>query len=135
MDTSHPHSVNFLKNYLTSKVTLFLSPTTVQDPAKRTHRKIYPAKPYQRVRQWYITKVKAAYTECCRNSPPKHCGGYFEVRNHHCNAELFDNSLKDQVVINDATDSVAFLAVFDDIVAEKPQVVYVSPVKVRNLTY
>jgi hypothetical protein len=41
-----------------------------------------------------------------------------------CNAELFDNSLKDQVVINDATDSLAFLAVFGDIVAEKLEAVY-----------
>lgn len=98
---------------------------SIYNPSKRTHRKIYPAKPYQRVRQRHITRVKAAYARCCRNAPPKNCGGYFEVRNHHCNAELFDNSLKDQVVINDATDSLTFLAVFDDIVAEKLEVVYV----------
>jgi hypothetical protein len=104
---------------------------SVYHPTTRTRKKIYPMKPYQEVRRQYMIKVKAAYEKCCVESPPTSCGGYFKIRNHHCDAELFDNSLKEQLAINDATNSLAFVTVFDDaVVAERPEVAYIY----RNLT-
>ncbi len=50
--------------------------------------------------------------------------------NHHCNPELFDNSLKGNVVIDDGSDALAFDTVFMDQTKEHPEVIYIF----RNLS-
>jgi hypothetical protein len=109
---------------------------SLYDSASRTSRKIYPFKPYQAVRQAYIAEVQAVYDRCCpqlaadgRVLPLREvCGPQFG--NHHCNAELFDNSLKGPVETDLLTDSLAFWTTFDDVTQEHPVVLYVF----RNLS-
>jgi hypothetical protein len=104
---------------------------SIYDPAHRTSLKIYPLKPYQRVRLAYISAVRAAYDKCCPRvlpdktvAPPlQDCGGQFG--NHHCDAELFDNSLRDKLETNTVTDSLAFSTTFGDATEKHPVVVYV----------
>jgi hypothetical protein len=104
---------------------------SLYDPIDRTSRKIYPLKPYQRLRLAYIAEVQTAYNECCPRLQPdntlvlplKDCGPKFG--NHHCNAELFDNSLTGDLEINYVTDSLAFSTTFNDVTEKHPVVVYV----------
>ena len=60
---------------------------------------IYPAKPYQAVRQAEIARLREffdAHTDWCNRN------------NNPCDPELFDNSLDSPVVVDDQTDSLAF---------------------------
>jgi hypothetical protein len=97
---------------------------SIYDPVRRRERQIYPPKPESPLRRQYREKVGIAYARCCADHPSGDCGGSFANRNHHCDPELFNNSV-DKVVVSDATDSLAFTALFDDIVDEKPRVTYV----------
>jgi len=78
----------------------------IYDPRTERDRKIYPMKPYQRVRLEHIKKVKAAYDERGED--------WFRIHNHHMNPELFNNYLGDEVVVNDSTDSLAFVIVYEN---------------------
>lgn len=78
----------------------------IYDPRTERDRKIYPMKPYQRVRLEHIKKIKAAYDERGED--------WFRIHNHHMNPELFNNYLGDEVVVNDSTDSLAFAIVYEN---------------------
>jgi hypothetical protein len=61
---------------------------------------IYPARPYQAVRQAEIARLRAffdAHTNWCNRN------------NNPCDPELFDNSVDSPVVVDDKTDSLAFI--------------------------
>jgi hypothetical protein len=64
---------------------------SIYSPQTRTHRQIYPMKPYQEIRRQYLAKVRAVYEKCCVESPPSDCGRYFH--NHPCEAERFNSHL------------------------------------------
>jgi hypothetical protein len=96
---------------------------SIYDPVSRRSRQIYPPSPAPPLRRQYIEKVRAAYERCCVDHPPADCGGAFAVRNHHCNPELFENSIG-EVIVNDATDSLAFRARFEDIAGEDEAVYF-----------
>jgi hypothetical protein len=95
---------------------------SIYDPAKRRHQPLYPPKPEPPLRKIYRERVRVAYERCCVDHPQPDCGPIFAGHNHHCNPELFENSVG-EVVVNDATDSLAFTAQFDDI-AGKDEVIY-----------
>lgn len=78
----------------------------IYDPSTERDRKIYPMKPYQGIRLEHIKKVKAAYDERGED--------WFRIHNHHMNPELFNNYLGDEVVVNDSTDSLAFVVVYEN---------------------
>ena len=75
---------------------------------RRTGRdlRIYPMKPYQRIRTEHINRVRRVYSndEWCR------------AHNHHCNPELFDNFIVGDVALSDATSALAFQVAFDNTV-------------------
>lgn len=77
---------------------------SMYDPERDTTVKIYPMKPYKRIRREHINKVRAVYSNdaWCRN------------RNHHCDPERFDNHLASKVEISDATGALAFVVNFDN---------------------
>lgn len=61
---------------------------------------IYPAKPYQAVRQAEVARLREffdARTDWCNR------------HNHPCDPELLDNRLDSPIVVDDSTDSLAFL--------------------------
>ena len=76
----------------------------IYDPRTERDRKIYPMKPDKGIRLEHIKKVKAAYDERGED--------WFRIHNHHMNPELFNNYLRDEVVVNDSTDSLAFVVVY-----------------------
>lgn len=77
---------------------------SVYDRKQNRDVKIYPMKPYQRIRTGHINKVRVAWSDeaWCRE------------HNHHCNPELFDNDVRPPIFLNDATSSIAFVAAFDN---------------------
>jgi hypothetical protein len=95
---------------------------SIYDPVSRRSRKIYPPSPATPLRRQYIEKTRTAYARCCADHPPADCGGAFAVHNHHCDPELFENSI-DKVTVNDAGDSLTFKARFEDI-AGTSEVIY-----------
>ncbi|HEY2293624.1 MAG TPA: hypothetical protein VGM86_23205 [Thermoanaerobaculia bacterium] len=95
---------------------------SIYDPMSRRSRQIYPPSPATPLRRQYIEKTKVAYERCCVDHPPADCGGAFANRNHHCDPELFDNSIG-EITVNDADDSITFKARFDDI-AGSAEVIY-----------
>jgi hypothetical protein len=66
-------------------------------------RRLYPNPPYQQVRLDYIQTVKRIYDEKGEQ--------WFRENNHHGDPASFDSEI-DNVVVNDATESVAFIATF-----------------------
>jgi hypothetical protein len=61
---------------------------------------IYPAKPYQAVRQTEIARLEEFF-----NTHLDWCNHH----NHPCDPELFDNSISSPVVVEDKTDAIAFI--------------------------
>lgn len=90
---------------------------SIYDPVNRKRHQLYPPQPAPPLRRDYLEKVRVAYGRCCVEHPPADCGGAFAVHNHHCDPELFQSSLG-KVVVNGATDSLAFTVRFEDIVGE-----------------
>ncbi len=90
---------------------------SIYDPATRRQQLLYPPKPETHERKAYREQVRVAYERCCVEHPAADCGPVFADRNHHCDPDLFENSVG-EVVVNDATDSLAFTAEFDDIVGK-----------------
>ena len=95
---------------------------SIYDPVRRRSGQIYPPSPATPLRRQYIEKTKVAYERCCVDHPPADCGGYFAIRNHHCDPELFEDSIG-TVTVNDAKDSITFKARFND-VAGPAEVIY-----------
>lgn len=99
---------------------------SVYAATRRTSRQIYPLEPCQPLRCRHIRAVQAAHDWCDRDEDTRsQCGGDFAMRKHHLNAKLFDNYRDGPVAANDATDALAFVTVFDDVVQDHPRVVYV----------
>jgi hypothetical protein len=78
----------------------------IYDPHTERDRKIYPMKPYQKIRLDHIKKVKAAYDERGED--------WFRIHNHHMDPELFNNYLGGEMVVDDSTDSLAFVIVYEN---------------------
>jgi hypothetical protein len=89
----------------------------IYDPVTRRQKLLYPPKPETQERKIYREQVRVAYERCCVEHPAASCGPVFAGRNHHCDPDLFENSVG-EVVVNDAMDSLAFTAQFDDIVGK-----------------
>jgi len=79
---------------------------SVYNPHTKRDRKIYPMKPYHKIRLAHIEGVKAAYDKLGKD--------WFRCHNHHMNPELFNNSLKGKVAVNNSTDSLAFVILYDN---------------------
>lgn len=77
---------------------------SLYDPGTGQSRKIYPIAPIRAIREEHIRRLRVIYDD------PAWCN----QRNHHCDAESFDNAIHGDVSINDATDSLAFVASFDN---------------------
>ena len=81
---------------------------SIYNPATKIDREIYPMKPYQAIRRAHISKVKAAYDKLGEE--------WFRTHNHHGDPELFSNYIdNDKAAANDATDSLVFIASYDNI--------------------
>jgi hypothetical protein len=82
---------------------------SIYHPERSSRVKMYPMKPYQRIRTEHINKVRAVYRDeqWCR------------ARNHHCDPERFDNHLAGRVEISDATGALAFVIKFDNTVWQR----------------
>ncbi|MFC1717846.1 hypothetical protein ACFL6S_29570 [Candidatus Poribacteria bacterium] len=78
---------------------------SIYSPRTKRSRKIYPRKPYQRVRLEHTRKVKAAYDRRGKD--------WFRNHNHHMNPELFNNHVAG-VVVNGDTNSLAFVIAYDN---------------------
>lgn len=94
----HRSQIHFA-SYHTAEISIY-------QPATRQDGKIYPRKPYQKIRLEQMQRVRALFTDdwCMR-------------RNHPCDAELFDNYVRDGpdgVVVSDSENALAFVAVFDN---------------------
>ncbi len=74
---------------------------SIYNPVTKSGRKIYPLKPYQRIRLGHIEKMRHFYSDenWCRE------------KNHHCDPESFDDSIGD-LEINNKTDTLIFQAQF-----------------------
>lgn len=79
---------------------------SLYDPKSKIERKIYPMKPYQVVRLGHIAKVKAAYGQVGEQWLWEH--------RYHADPECFTNYINDDAATSDATDSLAFVASFDN---------------------
>jgi hypothetical protein len=88
---------------------------SIYDPAKRQSSQIYPPQPEPPLRRAYLERVRVAYERCCVLDSPADCGRPFRLRNHPCDPERFENSIRD-LVVDDAHDSLTFRARFADIV-------------------
>ncbi len=77
---------------------------SVYDVNRGRDIKIYPMKPYQRVRAEHIGKLRAFYKneKWCRE------------HNHPCDPEWFDSALAGSVAVSDATSALAFVIRFDN---------------------
>jgi hypothetical protein len=73
---------------------------SLYDPVTRESRTVYPLRPYQPIREAHMARLRVIYND------PAWCNR----RNHHCDPASFDNSIGGTVVINDVTDSLAFVA-------------------------
>jgi hypothetical protein len=96
---------------------------SIYHPQKKSLSTLHPSKSFQPVREHYIEAVKRAYAPCCTRPPLPGCTDPARFGNHHCNPELFDNYLKGEVEVNPATETLAFINVFDDI-AGTEEIVY-----------
>jgi hypothetical protein len=83
---------------------------SIYHPQRGNRIKIYPMKPYQRIRTEHINKVRTIYSD----------GHWCRTRNHHCDPERFDNYLTGGVEINDATGALAFVVKFDNTIWQRP---------------
>ena len=73
---------------------------SIYNPNTKQSQKIHPMKPYQKIRLEHIEKVKEAYNKLGNHGNP--------------DPELFDNSLKHNVAINNSTHSLAFVISYDN---------------------
>lgn len=77
---------------------------SVYDPDTKESRRIFPMEPHQALWQarWQLVAqtYEALGEAWCREN------------NHHCDAELFNNYISSDVVVNDSTDSLAFAVTF-----------------------
>ncbi|MBW8016508.1 MAG: M48 family metalloprotease [Planctomycetes bacterium] len=79
---------------------------SIYNPHNKTDRKIYPSKPYSKVRAEHIRKVKAAYEERSEE--------WFMQHNHHGDPERFNNHLKGEVTIDNEKRSLSFVIAYDN---------------------
>lgn len=79
---------------------------SLYNPNDKSDRKIYPMKPWQAVREGHIAKVRAAYDRLGQE--------WLREHNHHGDPDQFTSIIGDAVATNDATDSLAFIALFDN---------------------
>ncbi len=93
---------------------------SLYDPATGESRIIYPLASYQSIRQEHIEKLRAVYDD------PDWCNRL----NHHCDPERFTNAINGEVAVNDSTDSLAFIASFDNTVFAAPGQTPVPPTQV-----
>lgn len=80
---------------------------TLLDTYKPTTREVYrifPRAPYQALWLAHEGKVRQIYDELG--------GAWCIENNHHCNPELFNNYIADDIVVNNDTDSIAFIITF-----------------------
>ncbi len=82
---------------------------SVYDPTTKSDREIYPMKPYQAIRLAHIAKVKAAYDKLGKD--------WLRAHNHHGDPEQFSNYIG-KAATSDATESLAFIASFDNVESE-----------------
>lgn len=75
---------------------------SIYNPITKKTRMIYPMKPYQNIRLEDIKKVKEAYDK------------WLKKGNDHGDPELFDNSVKGDVAINNSTHSLAFVISYEN---------------------
>jgi hypothetical protein len=101
---------------------------SIYDPKSKSRTWFHPASPYKALRNSYIEEVKRLYEPCCERPQGATCSEPDRFGNHHCNPDLFDNYLRD-IAINAETNAIIFINVFDDIVPEQWDVVYIY----RNL--
>lgn len=76
---------------------------SIYNPVRGIDLKIYPRKPYQRVRKEQIRQVRQVLNQdwCRRN-------------NHPCDPELFDNRLGSPVEVEDSSSALAFVITYDN---------------------
>lgn len=76
----------------------------IYDPATREIYSIFPHEPHQEL--WLAREEKMAqiYDELGKT--------WCQENNHHCNPALFNNYLASDIVVNDDTDSLAFIITF-----------------------
>lgn len=92
----------------------------IYKPSTRELYRIFPHEPYQALWLTHEQKVAQIYDDlgsawCVEN-------------NHHCNPELFNNYVAGDVVINNDTDSIAFIITFSgssDSNLEETRTVYI----------
>jgi hypothetical protein len=82
---------------------------SIYHPQRSSRVKIYPMKPYQRIRTEHINKVRTIYRD----------DNWCRLRNHHCDPERFDNFLAGSVEINNTTGALAFVIKFDNTVWQR----------------
>jgi len=78
----------------------------VWEPRRARDRTLYPMKPYQPLRLEHMRRVAGRYADedWCR------------ARNHHCEPERFDERLVGELVVDDATSTLAFVVALDNTV-------------------
>ena len=96
---------------------------SLYDPGNRRSRVFYPPRPVPALRRAYLEKFRAVCARCCGETVPQDCGAVFLGRNHPCDPERFASSIG-EVVVNDATGSLAFKDRFEDVAGNR-EVVYV----------
>ncbi|MCD6393099.1 MAG: hypothetical protein J7M40_06285 [Planctomycetes bacterium] len=78
----------------------------IYNPRTGADRKIYPLKPYQWPRREHIEKVRTVYEQLGVE--------WFARNNHHMDPELFNNSLRGDVMIDNDTRGLMFVIAFDN---------------------
>jgi hypothetical protein len=78
---------------------------SLYDPRTNQESKIYPRKPFQRIRAAHIEKMLGFYA---------HNPDWCNAHNNPCDPEWFDNDIQGGVSISDKTDSLAFVVRFDN---------------------
>ena len=79
---------------------------SIYNPHTKVDKKIYPAKPYSKIRTEHIRKVKAAYEKIGDD--------WFRNNNHHMDPERFNNHLRSEVTIDNEKRSLSFVIGYDN---------------------
>jgi bla regulator protein BlaR1 len=74
---------------------------SIYNPHTKIDKKIYPSKPYSKIRTDHIRKVKAAYEKTGTD--------WFRINNHHMDPERFNNHLRGEVAIDNEKRSLSFV--------------------------
>ncbi len=98
---------------------------SIYHPERSSRVKIYPMKPYQRIRTEHINKVRAVYSD----------ENWCRIRNHHCDPERFDNHLTGRVEINGTTGALAFVIKFDNKAWQRPTQGIEAPEEFTEVAY